>query len=62
MKPRRRLQANPEPLRVVSAEERAQWWRTWPKRTRAEQRATWVRLGGDPAEWDAEHPEPPANA
>jgi hypothetical protein len=50
------LHANPDPLRVVTVEQRAQWWRQREPRTRDEQRAQWVRLGGDGADWDAEHP------
>lgn len=51
----RRLQINPEPLRVVTDEEHAQWWRNFRPQGPEASRRVWVALGGDPDVWDAEH-------
>jgi hypothetical protein len=55
-KPKRRLQVNPEPLRLVPAEHR---WMSGinPRRTREQQKRVWVALGGDPQVWEDEHPQ-----
>lgn len=54
----RRLQINPEPLRLVPAGER--WMSGLNKITRETNRRAWVALGGDPAVWDEEHPVRPS--
>lgn len=53
---KRKLQINPEPLKLVPAEHR---WTSGLKgnRTREQQKRTWVALGGDPNIWEDEHPE-----
>jgi len=51
----RRLVINPEPLRLVPAEQR---WMSGLRgaRSREDQKRVWVALGGDPTVWENEHP------
>lgn len=53
---KRRLQINPEPLRLVPPEYR--WMSGLGHISRETSRRAWVALGGDPAVWDEEHPLP----
>lgn len=58
----RRLQLNPEPLRVVPAEERGRgalvsFLEAASGRTREQRRRDWIMLGEDPAIFDEDYPE-----